>query len=140
MTKYPTWMPVVAAAIFDGEGRVLMHRRPLEKHHGGLWEFPGGKVESGETPRIALVREIAEELGVTIELAALEPVAFAETSASGDDAAIVIFLYIARQWNGSPQSLEGGGWGWFTLEEAGKLDLPPLDCRLLDQLQKQTPF
>ena len=60
----PTWTCVVALALRDGKGRWLMHRRPADKHHGGLWEFPGGKVETGETPRNALVREIEEELGL----------------------------------------------------------------------------
>ena len=59
----PTWTCVVALALRDGKGRWLMHRRPADKHHGGLWEFPGGKVETGETPRNALVRETEEELG-----------------------------------------------------------------------------
>ena len=69
----PTWTCVVALALRDGKGRWLMHRRPADKHHGGLWEFPGGKVETGETPRNALVREIEEELGLVIEPAANQP-------------------------------------------------------------------
>ena len=62
MEKNPTWIPVVALALFDQEGRILMQQRTLGRHHGGMWEFPGGKVENGEIPRLALVREIAEDI------------------------------------------------------------------------------
>jgi 8-oxo-dGTP diphosphatase len=89
----PTWTCVVALALRDGKGRWLMHRRPADKHHGGLWEFPGGKVETGETPRNALVREIEEELGLVIEPAACAPVGFAEETSGEGRPPIVIMLY-----------------------------------------------
>jgi 8-oxo-dGTP diphosphatase len=104
----PTWTCVVALALRDGKGRWLMHRRPADKHHGGLWEFPGGKVETGETPRNALVREIDEELGLVLEPAACAPVAFAEETIGEGRPPIVIMLYTSV-WDGSGMgALEGG--------------------------------
>lgn len=130
----PTWMAVVAAAIHDSAGRVLMHCRPEGKHHGGLWEFPGGKVEAGESPASALVREIEEELGLALDIAALRPAAFAHGPAEGPYPEIVILLYTAGSWQGEPVAHEGGGWGWFALEEALALPKPPLDVELLASL------
>jgi len=127
----PTWLLVVAAALFAPAGRVLMHRRPAGKQHGGLWEFPGGKVEKGETPPFALVREIEEELGIALDPAALEPAGFAQGEAGEGGPAIVILLYSTRSWAGDPEGREGGEWGWFTLHEAAALAKPPLDVTLL---------
>jgi 8-oxo-dGTP diphosphatase len=129
----PTWLQVVAAAITRPDGRLLLQQRPAGKHHAGLWEFPGGKVESGETPALALVREIAEELGIELEPAALEPLAFAESDAVGNAPAIVILLYRAGHWRGNPQALEGGELRWFSVEEARRLAKPPLDVALLER-------
>jgi len=132
----PTWLPVVAAAIFNEDGHFLMYRRPEGKHHGGLWEFPGGKVEADETPAFALVREIREELGLALKVEALEPVAFADGTGEGGHPPIVILLYKAMGWSGEPFAHEGGAWGWFTPEEAGRLPKPPLDVLLLASLHK----
>jgi 8-oxo-dGTP diphosphatase len=128
----PTWLPVVAAALTDADGRLLMHRRPPGKRHAGLWEFPGGKVESGEIPALALVREIDEELGIELDPSALEPVAFAESRAETGFPAIVILLYRAGRWRGEPRALEGGELGWFDRGQAWALPKPPLDVMLLD--------
>lgn len=136
LENIPTWMPVVAAAILHQDGRVLMHRRPFGKHHGGLWEFPGGKVELEETPVMALIREINEELGIILDSSAIAPVAFAESYPEGPSPAIVILLYTATLWQGEPHAYEGEGWGWFTLEEAKALEKPPLDIILLESLRK----
>ncbi|OBX20645.1 DNA mismatch repair protein MutT [Erythrobacter sp. QSSC1-22B] len=130
----PTWMLVVALALVDERGRWLMHKRPAGKHHAGLWEFPGGKVESGETPANALVREIAEELGLALAPGSLEPSGFAQNGGNGAECAIVILLYTCRDWSGQPRALEGGEIGWFAPEEAAGLDKPPLDHALLGQL------
>ncbi len=112
-----------------------MHRRPAHKHHGGLWEFPGGKVESGETPANALIREIREELGVTLNRDALRPAAFAEKPAEGGQPAIVILLYTARHWDGVPAALEeGAAVGWYTPEEVMQLSRPELDIALSHHL------
>ncbi len=130
----PTWMPVVALALVDDRGRWLMHRRPAGKPHAGLWEFPGGKVEPGETPANALLREIAEELGLTISIEQLHPAAFAQSRGEGSELPIVILLYTCRQWSGEPQPLEGGGIGWFTPGDAAELAKPPLDHTLVAKL------
>ena len=133
MKNNPTWLPVVAAAISRADGRFLLQRRPAGKQHAGLWEFPGGKVETGETPAIALVREIAEELDIVLEPGSLEPLTFAESRAADGSPAIVILLYKAGRWHGEPRPLEGGELGWFSPAEARALAKPPLDVTLLDQ-------
>ena len=135
----PTWVPVVALALNDGEGRWLLHKRPLGKHHGGLWEFPGGKVEQGETPANALVREIAEELGIDIESADLVPATFAHDPGGGVSPAIVILLYTCTRWTGVPQALEGEAIGWFAPDEIAALDKPPLDVKLAASLFENLP-
>ncbi len=131
MQKIPTWILVVAVALLDQNGRILLQQRPEGKHHGGLWEFPGGKVESGEIPQVALVREIAEELGIALDPAALLPFAFAE---EGGNPAIVLNLYTCRSHKGEPVGHEGQAWGWFDPAEAAQLALAPMDRRLLQQL------
>jgi 8-oxo-dGTP diphosphatase len=134
VTNISTWLPVVALALRAPGGRVLMQRRPAGKAHAGLWEFPGGKVEPDEIPQLSLVREITEELGLVINPAALTPVTFAEQAPDGPRLPIVILLYTASEWAGTPEALEGGEWGWFSLAEAASLPKPPLDVELLRRL------
>ena len=119
---------VVAVALSDGNGRFLLQQRLPGKHHGGCWEFPGGKVERGETPRLALVREIEEELGITLSPSVLSPSFFAEEEG---DPGIVLNLYTARLDNGEPQARDGQEWGWYSLKEAACLSLAPMDRKLL---------
>lgn len=126
---------MVAAALTRPDGRWLMHRRPAHKHHGGLWEFPGGKVEPGETPLSALVRELEEELGVAMPGAALRPLAFAGEAPGGPASPIVILLYTAEAFEGEPRALEdGAAVQWFRPEEIAKLPMPPLDRALCAQV------
>lgn len=127
-------MLVVAAALERADGRILMQQRPPEKAHGGLWEFPGGKVEPGETPRAALIREVGEELAIALDPATLAPGCFADEAAKGAGPAIVILLYTARAWTGEPRAMEGGTCGWFTRAEIAGLAMPPLDYVLLARL------
>ena len=122
---------MVALALHDGEGRWLMHRRPPDKHHGGLWEFPGGKVETGENPPSALVREIAEELGIAICAADLQPAGFAQEALADTAKPIVILLYTCTHWQGEPAALEGGEVAWFVPSEIPALAMPPLDRQLV---------
>ncbi|RVQ65288.1 (deoxy)nucleoside triphosphate pyrophosphohydrolase [Croceicoccus ponticola] len=129
-------MLVVAAALLDGSSRVLMHRRPFAKHHGGLWEFPGGKVDPGEVPQDALSRELAEELGIRVEPHRFAPAGFATGAAvPGDDEPLVILLYTCRHWHGEPLALEGEEVRWCLGADCSGLDLAPLDRELLPNLK-----
>ena len=125
---------VVAGALKRSDGLWLMHKRPLQKHHGGLWEFPGGKVEEHEIPREALCRELAEELGVGVEPTDCEPVCFAESERQDGERTIVILLYRIERWSGEPSAIEGEAVGWFAREQVDALAKPPLDARLTEQL------
>ena len=124
----------MALALLDRSGRILLQQRPPDKHHAGLWEFPGGKVETGETPRAALVREIAEELGLTLDAEAFQPIGFAEESTSQP---IVLFLYKSRQPVGEPAAHDNQAFGWFTPAAATDLPLAPMDRQLLARLAMQ---
>src|SRR3954471_21803258 len=103
---------VVACALIDTDGRVLISQRPEGKSMAGLWEFPGGKVEPGERPEAALIRELAEELGIGVEEAALDPAAFA--SAPLGDRHLLLLLYLCRTWDGEPQPLDAEALRWVT--------------------------
>ncbi|MDR7102921.1 (deoxy)nucleoside triphosphate pyrophosphohydrolase [Croceicoccus sp. BE223] len=128
-------MLVVAAALFDGAGRVLLHQRPHDKHHGGLWEFPGGKVEENESPEAALARELAEELGISVDSRAFAPACFTTGPLPrGGDGALVILLYTCTQWRGEPRALEGEAVAWLDLTSCAGMDLAPLDQLLLADL------
>ena len=132
MTGETIW--VVAGALMNRDGLWLMHKRPLEKAHGGLWEFPGGKVEATEIPAEALVRELHEELGIVVEAKDCVPAGFAEEQRKSGARPIVILLYTIADWLGAPQALEGEELGWFTPQEIADLPKPPLDRRLAGQL------
>lgn len=134
MEEFPTMTLVVAGALQTDSGRWLMHQRPAHKHHGGLWEFPGGKCEPGEVPENALIRELAEELGIQIEPGASEPVTFAVERRFNGESGIVILLYRIANWDGDPVPLEGGTLGWFKPQEILQLAKPPLDIDLARQL------
>lgn len=139
MKENPTTVLVVAAAMQASDGRWLMHRRPPEKHHGGLWEFPGGKVDDGENPRDALSRELCEELGIEVDSDSLEPVTFAAGEHETGLQRIVILLYTVPAWHGEPQALEGGEVGWFDSVEIAALAMPPLDVILAARLFEKGP-
>ena len=132
MQEISTPVLVVAAALLAPEGRVLMQRRRLGGEHGGLWEFPGGKVEPGESPESALLREFAEELGVGLDSAAIEPLSFASDPSlpPSQGRRHVILLYTCRRWQGEPRCLEGEEIAWFAPESLAGLPMPPLDYPL----------
>lgn len=129
-----TLLPVVAAALLDGERRVLVQRRPEGKSFAGLWEFPGGKVESGESPEHALVRELAEELGIVIDPDALSPIAFASEPAG--DRHLVLLLYLVRSWQGEPRALEASALAWHRCAALRLLPMPPADRPLIALLER----
>ena len=133
MQNNPTTIPVVAAALIAPDGRILVHQRKFGAALGGLWEFPGGKVEAGENPDFALVRELAEELGIAVEAADLE--FLAEASEPGNPH--VILLYTCRIWRGEPNCLDGEEIAWFAPEDILSLDMPPLDVPLAQALLNQ---
>ncbi len=117
---------VAAVALIDDSARVLLQQRRADRQHGGLWEFPGGKLEPGETLVCAVLREVEEELGLTLAPADLTYLAAADDPASG----IVITLYTCRRWPGSPRCLDAAELGWFAADELKHLAMPPLDVPL----------
>ena len=121
----PLLLPVVAAALTDAAGRVLVQQRPAGKPMAGLWEFPGGKIEAAETPETALIRELAEELGIGIAAADLQPLAFA--SEALDSRHLLLLLYRVLRWNGEPRALEGGALRWVSPAELRALPMPAAD-------------
>ena len=125
-------MLVAAVALVDKSGLVLLQRRRLTADHGGLWEFPGGKIEAGESPESAAVREIGEELGVALDPAALATITFASgpSTPRGRHPGLVILLYSCRSWLGEPQCREGEEIRWFATGDLGALPTPPLDYPL----------
>lgn len=123
MTKNPTWLLVVAGHIRDDAGSLLLQQGLPHKRHAGLWEFPGGKVETHETPRFALCREIADELGIELAEDALVPVGFAEEAGAKGGPPLVLFLYTCLRWRGQPEARKGQGLG------AGSHPKRPLACR-----------
>jgi 8-oxo-dGTP diphosphatase len=134
MKKNPTTLLVVAAALVRENGRILLQRRPQGRSMAGLWEFPGGKLEDGETPEAALVRELAEELAIEIDIANLMPACFA--SAMIGDRPLLLMLYICKIWEGEPIAVESPELGWFTVDEMAGLPMPPADIPLLGLLGK----
>ncbi|NDC59776.1 MAG: (deoxy)nucleoside triphosphate pyrophosphohydrolase [Alphaproteobacteria bacterium] len=123
---------VVAAAFVDAQSRILIAQRPLNKQLGGLWEFPGGKVEVGERPEDALVREVREELDVAVDRDALEPLTFA--SHAYDDFHLLMPLFIVRRWQGEPRAVEAPALAWASPSDLRAYAMPPADEPLVDAL------
>ncbi|MBK8197523.1 MAG: 8-oxo-dGTP diphosphatase MutT [Acidobacteria bacterium] len=127
---------VVAAALFDDRGRILLAQRPEGKQLAGLWEFPGGKLEPGETPEAALVRELEEELSITVNESALEPLTFASFSYPAFH--LLMPLYGCKNWSGAIQPREGQATAWVDVSRLGDYPAPPADLPLFDWLAKRT--
>ncbi|KPF91258.1 hypothetical protein IP81_12535 [Novosphingobium sp. AAP83] len=135
MKEVPPFMIVVALAMISPAGQVLVQKRSLDKAHGGLWEFPGGKLEAGEAPEAALVREIREELGVEVEIADLAPLSFASNAPGPGQKAVLLLLYTTKRWRGTPVALEAGTHvDWVSAAELLALPMPPLDIPLAQAL------
>ena len=120
---------VVACALVDADGRVLISERPQGKQLAGLWEFPGGKVEPGETPEQTLVRELAEELGIETKVACLAPLTFA--SHSYDTFHLLMPLYVCRRFWGTPIGKEGQRLKWVRPRDMRNYPMPPADEPLI---------
>ena len=125
-------MTVVAAALVDSEGRVLLQQRLPGRSMAGLWEFPGGKAEEGESPEAALIRELEEELGISTDEACLAPAAFASADNGGRH--MLLLLYICRKWKGVPQPLDAAGLIWVRPARMFALEMPPADKPLIGLL------
>ncbi len=125
---------VVACALIDADDRILLAQRPAGKSMAGLWEFPGGKVEEGETPETALVRELKEELGVETKPACLAPLSF--VSHGYDDFHLLMPVYICRRWWGMPQAREGQVLKWVRSGKLRDFPMPEADLPLVPVLQE----
>jgi 8-oxo-dGTP diphosphatase len=123
---------VVACALVDSDGRILIAERPEGKKMAGLWEFPGGKVEAGESPEATLVRELREELGIETKSACLAPLTFA--SHAYEDWHLLMPLYVCRRWEGIPQGREGQALKWVRAKELRRYPMPPADLPLIAPL------
>ena len=124
---------VAAVAMIDIDGRVLIAQRPQGKPMAGLWEFPGGKVDPGETPEEALVRELREELGIETTGSCLAPIAFA--SHGYESFHLLMPLYACRKWQGTPRPHEGQVLKWVEVRALGEYPMPPADIPLIAQLR-----
>ena len=120
---------VVAAALVDSDGRVLIAQRPEGKSLAGQWEFPGGKVEEGETPEIALIRELEEELGIVVKQACLAPFVFA--SHTYETFHLLMPLYLIRRWEGEPVAREHSALKWVRPNAMRDYPMPPADLPLV---------
>jgi len=124
---------VAAIALIDNDGRVLIAERPAGKSMAGLWEFPGGKVEEGEIPEAALIRECKEELDIDINAACLAPFAFA--SHSYESFHLLMPLFLCRKWEGLVQGMEGQRTKWVRIRNLGDFAMPPADGPLVAMLR-----
>ena len=124
---------VSAVALIDVDGRVLLAQRPEGKSLAGLWEFPGGKVESGETPEAALIRELQEELGISTWQSCLAPLTFA--SHTYDEFHLLMPLFACRKWEGTPTSLEGQRLAWVRANDLRDYPMPAADLPLIPILR-----
>jgi 8-oxo-dGTP diphosphatase len=124
---------VVAVALVDADGRVLLAQRPAGKAMAGLWEFPGGKVHLDEAPEAALIRELKEELGIDVTEACLAPLTFA--SHRYDTFHLLMPLYVCRRWQGSVTAREGQSLTWVRPRQLDQYAMPPADKPLVAMLQ-----
>jgi 8-oxo-dGTP diphosphatase len=123
---------VVAVALVDSDNRVLISQRPADKMLGGSWEFPGGKVHDGECPEEALIRELAEELGIKVEAPCLAPLTFA--SHAYDEFHLLMPLYICRKWEGFVEAREAQALKWVRARDLRNYPMPPADEPLIPPL------
>jgi 8-oxo-dGTP diphosphatase len=131
LEKNPT-MTVVAAALLDDDGRILLQQRAPGRAMAGLWEFPGGKVEDGELPEAALARELAEELGIGVAAEDVVPACFASAPVGGRH--MILLLYLCRRWRGEPAALDASALVWLRPAEMRPGEMPPADAPLIPLL------
>ena len=130
---------VSAVALIDRDGRVLLAQRPEDKTMAGLWEFPGGKIEPGETPETALIRELGEELGINTAATCLAPLSFTSHSYAATETQqsfhLLLLLYVCRRWRGRPKPIEGGALKWVQPQQLRDYPMPEADIPLIAALQ-----
>jgi 8-oxo-dGTP diphosphatase len=136
MEENPTLLLVVAAALTNQDGEILLQKRPAGKAMAGLWEFPGGKVEHGESPEAALVRELEEELGVTVAPSDCMPLTFASEPLGGRN--LLLLLYRVTNWQGDPAPLHSPELRWATPAAMAQLAMPPADLPLVEFLRNHS--
>ena len=124
---------VAACALIDPDGRVLIAQRPPGKTMAGLWEFPGGKVEPGERPEETVIRELAEELGITVKEPCLAPFTF--TSHTYPDFQLLMPLYVCRRWDGEVTAREHSALKWVRPRDLSQYAMPPADLPLIPMLR-----
>ena len=124
---------VVSIALINEANEILLSKRPNNKHLAGFWEFPGGKVETGEMPEIALIREIKEELDININNKCIAPLSFSEFSYK--EFQLLLLLYVCRRWEGEPKSMENNEIMWVKPNMLRKYKMPPADDALVFCIQ-----
>ena len=135
-TEAKSQLPLVlvsAVALVDIDGRILLAQRPAHKSMGGLWEFPGGKIETDESPEAALIRELQEELDINTSESCLAPLSFA--SHAYDDFHLLMMLFVCRRWHGQPRPVEGGALKWVRPNQLRDYPMPPADIPLIPVLR-----
>ena len=124
---------VVACALIDVDGKVLINKRPAGKEYEGFWEFPGGKIEHQETPELALIRELREELSIDVESSCIAPLIF--NTHDYDNFYLILLLYVCRKWNGVITPMEGQDISWVKVKDIAKYNILPADVPLIPILR-----
>ena len=123
----------VACALIDVDGKVLINKRPAGKEYEGFWEFPGGKIEHQETPELALIRELREELSIDVESSCIAPLTF--NTHDYDNFYLILLLYVCRKWNGVITPMEGQDISWVKVKDIAKYNILPADVPLIPILR-----
>ena len=133
ITDHKNLVIVASIAIIDANDQILIAKRPNKKHLSGFWEFPGGKVEKGESPEYALVREVKEELNIDINNKCIAPLTFSEFNY--EKFHLLLLLYVCRRWEGEPMSMEKNEIKWVKVNTLRQYKMPPADDSLIYSLQ-----
>ena len=133
ITGHKNFKIVVSLALINDANEILLSKRPKNKHLAGFWEFPGGKVETGEVPEIALIREIKEDLDININNKCIAPLSFSEFNYK--EFQLLLLLYVCRRWEGEPKSMENNEIKWVKPNMLRKYKMPPADDALIFCIQ-----